>query len=168
MNSKSVPDVENPGLKADRSEQLGDQAEEKAKKATQKKNSKCQRTKTSDNTFLNCYFLSITKCGHSMMHVVHDEHKPFQMDKCSCDTCSTSETVHDFINSYEGIDKFEILPLEDHPDSIVVLVHQGQPTKEGYQIYPIDLNSVVPKKCPKPVHQAIWKVTEEVRRRRGL
>ncbi len=155
-------------LIADPSEMRGDQAEQVAEHRQQKRKVRCERARAGKSgTFINCYFLSITHCGHCMIHIVHEELEPFRLNNCSCETCDTSETVHDFVGLYDGIKEYEILPLEDHPDSVVVIIHDGQPSMEHFQIYPIELNKVVPRNCDKPLHRAIWKVTEEVKRRRA-
>ena len=111
---------------------------------------------------MDLYFVTVTKCGHVCMHVVHDEFTPFRLSNCPCSVCETPTAISDFINAYEGLDDFAVVPVIGHPNAIVVHIRKGQPCKDGHQIYPVELDKIVPKKCSKPISRAIWRVIEDI------
>ena len=167
MKDKQVELVE------DASEKRIRLATEGTDRAELKKKTHCARAKAGqDGTHLDLYFLTISKSGKACMHIVHEEFSPFKMHNCSCDVCDIPKTeksisVTDFIGTYNGIEEFVIHPVEGHPNSLVVHVKRGQPSKDGLNIYPVGLELVVPKNSNTPVHREIWRVTEEVKRKRG-
>ncbi len=152
-------------LVEDKSERRAREAEERVQRAQQKGAARCARAKANEKgTYLDLYFVSVTKCGHACIHVVHEEFTPFRLNNCNCSVCNTPEDViHDFIKAYDGLDEFVLVPVSGHPSAVLVHVKKGQPCKDGHQIYPVELDKVVPKKCQKPLSQAIWQAVEEIR-----
>lgn len=159
MKKKGIVSEEAPPTVISPEDRRGDSAQQRADRSEKKRKIHEARVKAGkEGTHLNLYFLSISKHGKACMHIVHEELFPFKMP--------TPSTVDDFVGEYAEIEDFEVHAVEGHPDSIIVHVKQGQPIKEGLNIYTVGLEVVVPKESHKPVHQAIWRTTEKIKRKK--